>query len=118
MIKWCALHALLVLVPVVGCGGGGSGGHADGASDSGGDDRTASACETFAQTFTPSADIDLLVVVDNSASMESEQARLNAAIDVLIGSFADTENGFRGAHLGVVSTDMGTGPYLGVGCMP
>lgn len=113
-LAWCALWT------IVGCGGGGSGGHADGSEgppDGGKDVGGVSACETFAQTFVASADVDVLIVVDNSFTMDSEQVRFGSAVDTLVRALVDPERGFPSAHIGVVSTNMGTGPYItGVSC--
>lgn len=55
--------------------------------------------------------LDLLFVIDDSASMVDNQSRLAAQIDVLINALtrADATGGaLRDLHVGVVSTDLGT----------
>ena len=57
--------------------------------------------------------VDVLVVVDNSGSMAAEQFMLVEAFPNLITSLLDPADGtpVRDMHVGVVSTDMGTGGY-------
>jgi hypothetical protein len=65
--------------------------------------------------------VDILVVVDNSMSMAEEQANLAANFPILVSSLLDPPDSdgdtvpdhvpVRDLHIGVVSTDMGTGGY-------
>jgi len=60
--------------------------------------------------------VDILVVVDNSESMREEQTNLvnnfPALIRELVSPTLDPEaNPVQDMHIGVVSTDLGTGPY-------
>jgi len=65
--------------------------------------------------------VDILVVVDNSTSMAEEQASLAASFPLLIQSLLNPPDldgdtmpdhvPVRDLHIGVVSTDMGTGGY-------
>jgi hypothetical protein len=65
--------------------------------------------------------VDILVVVDNSMSMAEEQANLAANFPLLIQSLLNPPDSdgdtlpdhepLRDLHIGVVSTDMGTGGY-------
>ncbi len=69
----------------------------------------------------PATRLDVLLVVDNSMSMAEEQAELSATFPSLIRSLLDPPpdpvTGLRehvalhDVHVGVVSTDMGTGGY-------
>jgi hypothetical protein len=56
-------------------------------------------------------DLDILFVIDNSGSMEAEQTRLNGQFDALMQALNNLPGGFPNAHIGVVSTDLGAGPY-------
>jgi hypothetical protein len=56
-------------------------------------------------------DLDLLFVIDNSASMHDQQEQLMARFDTLLGALRDLPGGFGNLHIGVVSTDLGAGPY-------
>jgi hypothetical protein len=64
--------------------------------------------------------VDILVVVDNSPGMAEEQASLADAFPLLIGSLLDPPEGdhelVTDLHVGVISTDMGTGGYAVEGC--
>jgi hypothetical protein len=58
--------------------------------------------------------VDILVVVDNSMSMGEEQASLAESFPSLISSLVNPTTGHKvvnDLHIGVVSTDMGTGGY-------
>lgn len=110
------MSPLTCVVLIAGCGGGDSGGKADAGHDAGndgGDDAGGPpACTATTERFAPAAAVDVLIVVDNSNSMASEQARFGDATDTLVGSLADPERGFPDAHVGVISTSLGTAPYL------
>lgn len=58
-------------------------------------------------------DIDILFVIDNSASMAREQKNLTRNFPKLIDALRSTKLGGRipDVHIGVVSTDLGVGPY-------
>ncbi len=70
--------------------------------------------------------VDILVVVDNSLSMEEEQASLTSSFPLLIQSLLDPQDldgdtrpdhvPVDDLHIGVVSTDMGTGGYPIASC--
>lgn len=89
-------HSLLVCsLLAVGCGHAPDGEHACAA-----DASWVQAHEVFTQaTRTP---VDVLWVVDQSASMAGEQPRLAAAMQQFMGSFLDEHYDF---HIGVVSTN-------------
>lgn len=72
-----------------------------------------------------SSPVDLLFVVDNSGSMDEEQQSLRQQIPALIRALASGDSDGDGRldfppvsdlHVGVVSTDMGTGPHVTGGC--
>ena len=80
-------------------------------------------CDPVATTGEPAAsavDVDLLFVIDNSNSMTEEQTSLAAELPALIRALATGDVGgdgtldftpVRSMHLGVVTTDMGTGGF-------
>ncbi len=61
-------------------------------------------------------DIDILFVVDNSGSMREEQASLAANFNRFINVLNNIEGGLPNVHIGVVSTDVGAGPFGIMGC--
>ena len=61
-------------------------------------------------------DIDILFVVDNSGSMEEEQTSLNANFQNFINVLEGIQGGLPNVHIGVVSTDVGAGPFNISGC--
>jgi len=76
-------------------------------------------------TVTPPPRLDLLLVVDDSSSMEDEQRALRREIPRLIRILTTgdvNEDGLRDLerledlHVGVIRTDMGTGPYTSSQC--
>ena len=60
--------------------------------------------------------IDILFVIDNSGSMREEQASLTANFNRFINVLNGIEGGLPNVHIGVVSTDLGAGPYGIMGC--
>ncbi len=54
-------------------------------------------------------DIDILFVIDDSGSMEEEQASLNANFQRFINVLNNIEGGLPNVHIGVVSTNVGAG---------
>jgi len=60
--------------------------------------------------------LDLLFVIDNSRSMEDEQTALAANFDRFIAILENTDGGLPDLHLGVISTDVGTGRSDVGGC--
>ncbi len=68
-----------------------------------------------------SANVDLLVLVDNSNSMREEQTNLTANFGALVGALVDPPdevgdgnddwNAVHSLHVGVISSDMGTSGY-------
>lgn len=60
--------------------------------------------------------LDILFVIDNSGSMREEQASLTANFNRFINVLDNIEGGLPNVHIGVVSTDIGAGPYGIMGC--
>ena len=60
--------------------------------------------------------VDILFVIDNSQSMMEEQASLLANFPVFTNVLQTIEGGLPDVHIGVVSTDMGVGPFNIGGC--
>jgi len=61
-------------------------------------------------------DLDLLFVIDDSGSMAEEQASLTANFQTFINVLETLEGGLPDVHIGVVSSDLGAGPYAIAGC--
>ena len=57
----------------------------------------------------PTLGVNILFVIDNSAAMGTEQQLLTDQVDALLRGLANLKGGFPTAHIGVVSTDMGSG---------
>ncbi len=60
--------------------------------------------------------LDILFVIDNSGSMREEQASLVANFNRFINVLDNIEGGLPNVHIGVVTTDIGAGPYGIMGC--
>jgi hypothetical protein len=60
------------------------------------------------------SDVDFLFVIDNSGSMEDNQAKLVANYDVFIGGIEDAIGSVESMHVGVVTTD--AYPHNVAGC--
>ena len=58
-------------------------------------------------------DIDILFIIDNSLSMEEEQASLNANFYNFISVLENIEGGLPNVHIGVVSSDVGGNAAVG-----
>jgi hypothetical protein len=63
----------------------------------------------FAET--QAHEVDLLFVIDNSISMGDEQSLLQANFPALIQELRDMEGGLPDVHIGVISTDLGSGMF-------
>ncbi len=61
-------------------------------------------------------DIDILFVIDNSGSMAEEQASLADNFQRFMNVLENIEGGLPNVHVGVVSTDVGAGPFNISGC--
>ncbi len=60
--------------------------------------------------------LDILFVIDNSASMQGFQESLETNIGGFANVLNDIKDRVASIHLGVISADLGTGPYRGQGC--
>jgi hypothetical protein len=71
---------------------------------------------TFAQQLgRPNPELDILFVVDSSGRMAPRQERLVASFPALEAMLASQEGGMPSLHIGVISTDLGTG-FQQAGC--
>lgn len=61
-------------------------------------------------------DIDILFVIDNSGSMAEEQVSLAQNFPRFINVLEGIEGGLPNVHIGVISTDLGAGPFNIAGC--
>lgn len=62
-------------------------------------------------------DIDIVFMIDNSGSMKEEQENLRRNFPAFTRVLKDLPQGLPNVHIGVVSSDMGTGQFDGVlGC--
>jgi hypothetical protein len=68
-----------------------------------------------AVSLSTTRELDLLVVVDDSGSMRQEQEALARGFDRFLTLLADAEGNLPGLHVGVVSSNVGTGPAGGGG---
>jgi|GEM_PF-847854 len=75
-------------------------------------------CEVAAWSIAaPTRDVDLLFVVDNSGSMQTEQQRLVDAFGDLVAALTDANGALANLHVGVVSSNVGAAGQSGVpGC--
>lgn len=60
---------------------------------------------------TAARDIDLLFVIDNSGNMLEAQWAVLDSVDRFLAAFDELPGGAPDLHVGVVSTDIGAGPY-------
>ena len=70
--------------------------------------------DTVKAEFEPVTDVDVLFVVDNSGSMIEEQENLAANFDKMIAALDASGINFRA---GVISPDLGAGPYRELFCV-
>ncbi len=61
-------------------------------------------------------DIDILFVIDDSLSMDSEQRSIARNFPRMIQRLQEVEGGLPNVHIGVISTDVGAGDYPSDGC--
>ncbi|HEU5057674.1 MAG TPA: hypothetical protein VFU21_14165 [Kofleriaceae bacterium] len=61
------------------------------------------------------APLDILFVVDNSGAMRQEQEALATGFPALLEPLADQDGGLPDLHIGIVSSNVGTGPTGGGG---
>ena len=66
--------------------------------------------------FEINRDVDLLFVVDDSNSMQEEQVSLTQNFSQFIDILSSIDGGAPNMHIGVISTDMGSGPRTLTNC--
>ena len=73
---------------------------------------------TATASFPPTVNrnLDLLFVIDNSGSMGEEQVTLASQFPLLVEALGTVEGGLPDLHLGVISTNVGTGGISIGGC--
>ena len=59
--------------------------------------------------------LDLLFVIDQSLSMKNEQDALAANFQLLMEQITSSKYGVPNVHIGVISTNLGVGPYSNLG---
>lgn len=69
-----------------------------------------------AGVFTPTRDLDILFVIDNSSSVRSLQVNLERNFPTFMAPFRALPGGLPNIHLAVVTTDMGAGDGSISGC--
>jgi len=69
-------------------------------------------------TIQPPSALDLLFVVDNSASMAAEQNALATSFPVMLDAITKAAGTQPDLHVGVISTNVGAGPYNLQQCTP
>lgn len=62
--------------------------------------------------------MDILFVIDNSPSMAEEHASLLVNFDRFVNVLENIEGGLPNVHIGVISADLGAGPYSVGNCVP
>jgi hypothetical protein len=68
---------------------------------------------------TPNRDVDMLFMIDNSASMDLNQASLIANFPILMQVLRGFPGGLPNLHLAVVTSNLGSGPSFTIpGCTP
>lgn len=111
--------ALLALA-LAACGDDGGGGPFDAGPDAGdaavAPDADASLVPVATVPSELNRAVDLLLVVDNSSGMLEEQASLSANLPLLINVLTTAPGGLPDVHIGVVSTNVGTGGVNIGGC--
>jgi len=61
-------------------------------------------------------DVDILFVIDNSGSMKDEQDNVRANFSALMERLREVKGGLPNIHVGVASTDLGTGMFTSSYC--
>jgi hypothetical protein len=63
------------------------------------------------------SDLDIIFLIDNSGSMKEEQANVSRNFPVFMGELDALPEGIPNVHIGVLSSDMGAGRFVGIeGC--
>jgi hypothetical protein len=125
MLAKATLAVGIVTAMSAGCGGGRTallnldGGPAKPARDDAGNVLSPVQCPTGTEPhvveLTTPVKLDLLFMIDNSGSMEEEQANLARNFPRLIDELKNLPMGLPDLHLGVVSSDLGDGSWSGEG---
>lgn len=63
-------------------------------------------------------ELDILFVIDNSATMGEEQSALINEFPIFLDKLSSASKGLPSLHVGVVSSDLGVGRYVVPGCEP
>jgi hypothetical protein len=71
--------------------------------------------EEFMMPQSAERDVDILFVIDDSYSMANEQENLRTQFISLMNALGQLEGGLPNVHIGVASTDLGTGTYTELG---
>lgn len=72
-------------------------------------------CPELAESLAPIDDVDILFVIDNSGSMAEEQYSLVTNFQRFV-QMLESSGHLPGLHIGVISTDVGAGPFNISGC--
>jgi hypothetical protein len=67
--------------------------------------------EEFMMPQSAERDVDILFIIDNSNSMDNEQQNVKSQFVSLANSLEDMQGGLPNVHIGVATTDLGTGSY-------
>jgi len=113
MSSRCA-RTLLTLLLAAGCGGGGTALSADGAAPAG--DGAADAVSDVPAG--PFGKLDILFLIDNSASTMDDKQNLHRALPAFFDELKKARGGLPDLHIGAITTDVGAGnrPLANGGC--
>jgi hypothetical protein len=67
--------------------------------------------EEFMMPQSAERDVDILFIIDDSGSMRNEQENLKSQFVSLMNALEQMKGGLPNVHIGVASTDLGTGSY-------
>src|SRR5262249_51631528 len=110
----------LALLLCAACTGGAATGAPDAGPIAGGPDAAPEPVRVLAAVLpagTPTRDLDILFVVDNSTSMAPKQAALTANFQRFMDVLQAFPGGMPNVHIGVVSSDVGIGGFTAEGCV-
>lgn len=85
------------------------------------DDESLEMCSRYIDTYLPvdvQRDVDLLFVIDTAPSMQNARDSLAWNLPRMMTALENVEGGLPNMHIGVVSADLGVGPYAIPGCTP
>ena len=121
---WVGLLSVAALA--VGCGsstqshtGGGGNGGSNGAAGTTGNGGSGGGGGTGGGTggkFTPTRDVDILFMIDNSSSTRLIQTNLTANFPTFMTSLRNLPGGLPNLHIAVITSDMGAGDGSIAGC--